>query len=192
MALATLSGGAPLLARAVTDRRNVYFCTTTAAESDSSLARGGVVLYAMIQRVLAAGAASLGDTRQLIAGDGADADTTNWRRLAGDQDALSSEFVSQAGVYEDSEAEKLLAINRSASEDTAAIVSRDRVAGLFEGLDFDRVDDTAGSGASLIQEIWRLFLMLMLIALVLEAVLCVPRKIAPGSDSLFGTPGAAS
>ena len=35
---------------------------------------------------------------------------------------------------------------------------------------------TPGSGASLIQEIWRLFLILMLVALVLEAVLCLPRK----------------
>ena len=68
---------------------------------------------------------------------------------------------------------------------------RERVAILFEGLDFDRVDDTAGSGASLIQEIWRLFLVAMLIALVLEAVLCIPKKAAATADSLFAPEGAA-
>ena len=150
------------------------------------------MLYAMIQRLLAAGAASLGNTRQLIAGEVPGADTTSWRQLAGDEEALSNEFASHAGVYEDSDAEKLLAINRSANEDVAAVVARERVEGLFEGLDVDRVDDTAGSGASLIQEIWRLFLMLMLIALVLEAILCIPKKVVPGSDSLFASPGAAS
>ena len=52
------------------------------------------------------------------------------------------------------------------------------------------VDDTPGSGASLIQEISRLFLILMLVALVLEAVLCLPRKAStePGSSLTPGSP----
>lgn len=188
LSLATLSGGTPLLARAPTDQRNVYFCTTTTAQSDSSLARDGVVLYATVQRLLAAGAQSLGNTRQWIAGSISDEDTRGWRRLAGNEQALSNEFASQAGVYE--EGDRLLAINRSLSEDTAVVVPPDRVASLFEGLDFDRVDDTPGSGASLIQEIWRLFLILMLVALVLEAVLCLPRKASaePGSSLAPGSP----
>src|SRR5262249_26829323 len=48
-ALATLKGGAPLLARVETDG-GAYFCGTTAASGDSSLATGGVVLYVMVQR----------------------------------------------------------------------------------------------------------------------------------------------
>ncbi len=188
--LATLADGDPLLARAMTDRRNVYFCASTDSEADSSLARGGVVLYAMIQRALAAGAASLGNTRQMIAGNVPTDDTREWRRLAGDNQALSNEFSSHAGVYR--EQERLMAINRSEGEDIAAVVPPERVRSLFDGLAFDRVDDTVGSSASLVQEIWRLFLMLMLIALVLEAVLCLPRKMAPGSDSLFATKGAAA
>lgn len=191
LSLATLNGGAPLLARALTDQRNVYFCTTTTAVSDSSFARDGVVLYAMIQRILAAGAQSLGNTRQLIAGTvPGETDTTQWRRLAGDEEALSNEFARQAGVYSDEE--KLLAINRSEGEDTAAVVPPDRVTALFEGLDFDRIDDTAGSDVSLVHEIWRLFLVLMMIALLVEAVLCLPKKAVAGSDPLFKTEGAAS
>ena len=57
--LATLYGGAPLLARATTDRGGVYFCTTTPAATDSSLGTNGVVLYVAIQRALAVGAAQL-------------------------------------------------------------------------------------------------------------------------------------
>ena len=41
-----------------------------------------------------------------------------------------------------------------------------RVAELFRGLDFARVDDRAGNLASLIQEIWRMFLVAMMVAMV--------------------------
>jgi hypothetical protein len=55
---------------------------------------------------------------------------------------------------------------------------------LFRGLNFVRVDEQAGHLNSLVQEIWRLFLLTMLVALVLEAALCLPKlarrgRIAP-------------
>jgi hypothetical protein len=52
------------------------------------------------------------------------------------------------------------------------------VAGLFRDLDFKRVDDRAGNASSLIQEIWRVCLAVMLAALVLEALLCVPKPLS--------------
>jgi hypothetical protein len=182
-ALATLDGGAPLLVRAMTDRRNVYFCSTTAAADDSSLAEGGVVLYVMIQRAVAQGAASLGSTRQLIAGAVPEQlqDSSLWQREAGARDALSNTLFRHAGVYRVDD--QLLAINRSQEEDFARIVPDQRIAGLFDQLEFDRVDDQAGSGVSLINEIWRLFLILMLVALVLEALLCLPRRVAAAAGS---------
>ena len=174
-ALATLDGGSPFLARAMTDQRNVYFCCTTAAPTDSNLASNGVVLYAMLHRALQRGAESLGDTRQLIAGDAVTDDSTGWERIAGNPDAYSNAYGKHAGVYEVNE--QLLAINRSEEEDDATVVSDDRMNALFAGLEFDRVDDSVGSGATLVQEIWRLFLILMLVALVLEAALCIPKRI---------------
>ncbi len=179
--LATLDGGAPLLARAMTDQRNVYFLSTTTSTADSSIARDGVVLYAMIHRALAAGAQSLGNTRQFIAGDVPGDDSSGWKRLAGNPDALSNTYAQHAGTYRFDD--QLLAINRGEAEDAVTIVTRERVAALFDRLDFDRVDDQAGSGASLIQEIWRLFLILMMLALVLEAVLCIPRRVAAATAS---------
>ena len=55
-----------------------------------------------------------------------------------------------------------------------------RVADLFKGLDYARVDDKAGSIGSLIQEIWRLFLVAMMVAMVAEAALCLPKVARPG------------
>jgi hypothetical protein len=128
----------------------------------------------MIHRALAAGADSLGNARQFVAGEVPAEDSSQWRQLAGDPQTLSNAYAQHAGVYRQDE--QLFAINRSEAEDIAAIVSGEQVDRLFEQLDFDRVDDQVGSGATLIQEIWRLFLIGMLLALVLEAVLCLPRR----------------
>ena len=82
-----------------------------------------------------------------------------------------------AGVYQDGE--RLLAVNRAAGEASAPVLADRRVAELFQGLDFARVDDKAGSLGSLIQEIWRLFLVAMMVAMVAEAALCLPKLARP-------------
>jgi Aerotolerance regulator N-terminal len=179
--LASLKGGRPLLARLPTNRGGVYFCTTTPDPGDSSLATNGVVLYVLVQRALAAGAAVLGQTRQLVAGDAASEQSETWVQLAGAPDAISTEYQHHAGVYQ--AGEKLLAVNRSRAEDQAAVLAEDRLTELFRGLDFTRVDDKAGSLAGLIQEIWRSFLIAMMISLIVEAGLCLPRRVVTGQQT---------
>ncbi|SFJ41411.1 BatA domain-containing protein [Planctomicrobium piriforme] len=174
--LATLTDGSPLLARALTDKRNVYFMTTTSSAGDSTLATEGVVLYVMVQRALSAGAATLGAVRQYFAGHFSPEQMAQWQRLAGATDALTVNFAFQAGVY--SQADQLIAINRSDIEDQPTVVPDTRVASLFEGLEFDRVDDSAEAGSPLLSEIWRVFLACMMFALIVESCLCVPRVIA--------------
>jgi hypothetical protein len=174
--LATLKGGAPLLARVATNRGGAYFCATTPAVGDSSLATNGVVLYVLVQRALAGGAAALGSTRQLVAGEAPPDDPAGWSRVAGAAEAISTDYPFHRGVY--ASGDRLLAVNRPAAEDAARPLADRRVAELFRGLDFDRVDDRAGSAGSLIQEVWRLFLAAMMVAMVVEAGLCLP-KAAP-------------
>lgn len=178
--LATLAGGKPLLARLPTARGGAYFLASTADPADSTLAANGVVLYVVVQRLLAAGASALGRTRQLVAGEAAGA-ADDWRQVAGPPDAVSTDYPHHAGVY--AAGDRLLAVNRSAAEDHAPVLADDRVAELFKGLDFTRVDDQAGSTAGLIQEVWRPFLVAMLAALLAEAALCLPRRAAlPTAD----------
>jgi hypothetical protein len=121
-----------------------------------------------------------------VAGDAAAEQPATWRQLAGPPDAISTEYVHHAGVY--AAGEKLLAVNRSPAEDQAAVLPDDRVAELFRGLNFVRVDDRAGSLIGLIQEIWRPFLIAMLVAMLVEAGLCLPRRTRPGVDGP-GIPG---
>jgi len=172
-ALATLYGGAPLIGRIPTERGGVYFCTTTASTRDSTLATNGVVLYALLHRAISAGAAVLSHTRQDNAGEPTSMDLVSWNRLAGDSDSLSTEYPYQRGIY--SREDQVSAVNRPAAEDTGTALSDDRVAQVFRGLDFVRVDDQVGNASSLIQEVWRFFVLAMLMALVLEAILCFPK-----------------
>jgi hypothetical protein len=173
--LASLKGGWPLLARLPTNKGGVFFLTTTPDSGDSSLAVNGVVLYVLVQRALAAGAAVLGQTRHLVAGDAASEQPATWRQLAGATDAISTEYVHQAGVYQ--AGEKLLAVNRATAEDQAPVLADERVAELFKDINFTRVDDKADSLAGLIQEIWRSFLIMMMLSLLVEAALCLPRRV---------------
>jgi hypothetical protein len=180
--LATLYGGAPLLARVTAERGGVYFCAATASPADASLGSDGVALYVAIQRALAAGAAELVQARQLSAGsDFPPATADIWQRVAGSAEALSTEYPFHAGVY--SADQQMLAVNRGEAEDRTAVLSDARVAALFRGLDFDRVDDQAGNLQSLAREIWRVCLATMVVALVAEAGLCLPRPPRPTGDS---------
>src|SRR5262249_26365729 len=141
--LAALRGGAPLLARVPTERGGVYFLATTPSALDSSLAADAVVLYAAVQRAMASGASVLGDTRELVAGRLQTDIPQSWQRLTGGDGALSTEYAYSPGVYQ--AGDRLLAVNRAAAEDQAAVLNDDRVAGLFHGLDFSRVDNSAGT-----------------------------------------------
>ncbi|MDG2221685.1 MAG: BatA domain-containing protein [Rubripirellula sp.] len=176
IALATLDGDAPLLSQAITEQGQIYFMGTTVAPMNSSLATDGIVIYAMIQRAIAIGTQTQGNTRQLIAGSTSAQRAQGWQQIAGDSQALSTNYPLHAGIYRDGE--RLLAVNRSEAEDQPFIVPRDQVASLFGDLDFDRIDDRAGNSSSLIREIWRLFLIGMLVALIAEAVLCLPKRVA--------------
>ncbi|MGE5192805.1 MAG: BatA domain-containing protein [Deltaproteobacteria bacterium] len=175
--LASLKGNKPLLVRAPTTRGGAYFCATTPAPGDSSLATSGVVLYVLVQRALAAGAAALGNTRELVAGDANDDDGALWQRVVGPAEALSTEYAWHRGVYV--AGEQLLAVNRPAAEDGAKVLGDPRVQELFRGLDFTRVDEQAGSLGKLIREIWHLFLASMIVALIVEAALCLPKLAKP-------------
>ena len=127
----------------------------------------------MVQRAMAAGAGSLGTTRQLTAGEPTRDDPAHWERIAGGEEAISTEYAAHRGVY--ASGDRLLAVNRPAAR------SRPRSWPTAASPTCSAASTTpasttrAGSYSSLIQEIWRLFLVAMLVALVVEAGLCLPR-----------------
>ena len=191
--LAVLPDGRPLLVRAAGDRGGASFLATTPAVSDSDLAANGVVLYAVVQRAIDAGLETVGNARQIDAGamvlGGADAggqrssqqrssqqrSQEDWRQIAGPPSA-STEAGFHAGVY--ASRGKLLAVNRPAAEDAAEVVDDRQLETLFQGLSFSRFEQKAGGLGAIVEEVWRLFLVALLVALVVEGLLCLPRKLS--------------
>jgi hypothetical protein len=191
--LAVLPDGRPLLVRAAGDRGGVSFLATTPAVRDSDLAANGVVLYAVVQRAIDAGLETVGNARQVDAGamvlGGADAggqrisqqrssqqrSQQDWRQIAGPPSA-STEAGFHAGVY--ASRGRLLAVNRPAAEDAAEVVDDRQIETLFQGLSFSRFEQKAGGLGAIVEEVWRLFLVALLVALVVEGLLCLPRKLS--------------
>ena len=173
--LARFDDDAPLLTRVVTDHGAVYFCSTLPTAQFSSFERDGVVFYVMLQRALTEGSLALAVASQRDAGINVLADREQWTSVAPEEDTASlSEIGLHAGVYQ--EETHWVAVNRSQAEDRATTSSVDAVDALFDGLSYRRIDVDVGDTSALASELWRIFLIAMALALILEAVLSLPSK----------------
>lgn len=173
--LATLGNDQPLLTRLPTDRGSVYFCQTLPTIVYSSLEQDAVAFYVLLQRALTEGSRSLASATLRDADGLVAADLTDYEQLAPTDDAPTiSERGFQPGVYRNGE--DWIAVNRSLAEDSAEVVATAKVDQLFTGLAYQRIDDAVGNASSLAAEIWRAFLFLMALALIVEALLCLPEK----------------
>ena len=182
--LAQLDGRVPLLSRAVSDQGAVYFCHSLPLASHSNLVSNGVVFYVMIQRALSRGAGSLGMARQWECGSSASALAADWVPLDDfSKDIRLSRRPLMTGLY--SAGDTRIALNRPLTEDLAEVITDEQLQGLFDGLDYVRINEQSGSSSALANEVWRVFLMLMIVALLAEAVLCVPDPQRTSSRSRF-------
>ena len=100
---------------------------------------------------------------------------------------MPEELPLRAGVY--SAGDRLVALNRPPGEDQPETLSSSVVDDLFAGLDFRVMSDTLENGRSLTNEVWRTFLMLVALALVGEALLCMPprRQLPPEKSAGFAS-----
>ena len=174
--LAAMSDELPLLVRidaAGSAKNGVYVCTTTPSLRDSTFASDGIVMYIAIQRVLAAGSARIGSTRMATVGQPMGFFFENAAQSAGDSSVLSNQFSQHPGVYRSDAL--LIAQNRLGDEDSGKLVNAETLSSLFGGLKWTRIE-VGATARSLVQEIWRWFLITMLIAMVFEAILCMPKR----------------
>ncbi len=176
--LARVGAGEPLLVRASGTRSGgIYFLGTLPGPGSSSLARDGVVLFAMMHRALGEGGQGLGRTQQRTASKVAlgSGDISQWQRVGVKNEKEAASLLPlRAGIVESGD--KLVALNRPLSEDTPAVIKNETVDQLFAGLDFRRIEDTLETSKGLTSEVWRTFLMLMAAALLGEALLCLPQQ----------------
>ncbi|MCA9024113.1 MAG: BatA domain-containing protein [Planctomycetaceae bacterium] len=173
--LAQLDDGSPLLLRVTNSDGPAYFWTTLPVWGKSSLAQDGVALYVSLQRALTIGAEAQSQSRSVDAGSPDAKAIENWQPL---DESLNAVLLSQrwmnAGAY--SLGERQIALVRPAAEDLAAVLDADQVNGLFNGLDFRHVEQQAGSSGALTSEVWRAVLTVMVLAMLMEAFLCLPER----------------
>ena len=185
--LARLAGHGPLLLRSVSHNGNAYFLGTLPGPGSSSLARDGVVMFALLHRALNQGVATLGKAQQRYASASVlGSDPGKWQLIEPKGDAIVPENLPlRAGVL--SQGNRLIALNRLPGEDDPQTISSNEVDALFAGLDYRLLNDTLENGRSLTSEIWRSFLMIVALALVGEALLCMPPRpnLTPGKGSGF-------
>jgi hypothetical protein len=99
------------------------------------------------------------------------------RRLDGYGELNASNAPYEAGVYD--AGDQLLAINRPEFEDVPGILSAEELEALLDGLNYSMFDQTGQSDESgLSRDVWRLFLIAAMLFLILEALLCLPKKTA--------------
>ena len=178
--LAQLEQGPPLLLRATTDQGAAWFCSTLPTTSHSNFVSNGITFYVMIQRAVARGAAALGEARQYDCGSLNAGIADAWTPLDdSSREVLLSQRTINSGLYESPEA--VFALNRPPAEDNVEVLSDGTLEQVLNGLDYTRINDQAGSAMALASEVWRTFLMAMIVALLAEALLCVPDRSAVSS-----------
>jgi len=173
--LASLDGGDDLLVRAWSDSGAVWFFASSPDQYSSTLIDNGIVFYVLIQRALARGTAAMGNAQQIDCGAVSVEDVADWSPLdEPSQRVFPSERSFRAGLY--SKGDRRLALNRPLSEDFIVTLEDAELELLFAGLNFTRLDDSTASPAALASEVWRVFLIGMIVALLAESLLSLPRR----------------
>jgi len=159
---------------------SVHVWGTLPRPDHSGLASEGVVFFVMTHRALEAGAGAVSRARFLPTGAGILSGFPGARPL---DSATTGETLAAPGLVPgafetggEETTRRLLALNRPESEDDTRVLAPEALEPLLAGVDYRRIDDAVGSGSSLAAEIWRAFLVAMALALLAEAVLCLPPK----------------
>jgi len=131
-------------------------------------------MFALLHRALNDGARTLGKAQQRIASASAlGPDPGKWHLVEQKGEPVTSMTLPlRAGVL--AAGDQIIALNRPPGEDQPQPLSTPALNELFAGLDFRVLTDSLEDGRSLTSEIWRTFLIAMAVALLAEALLCMP------------------
>ena len=164
--LASFADGKPFLVKQMVGKGAIYWCATLPVREWSSL-DDGTVLVPMLQRILQEGGRRLSK-----------ADNSEVGAVVGQAPRLSGQggrVATDAGVYQ--VGTRVTAVNRPVAEDEPDVIDETAVRTAFGPVSFRMFTDKGGgANAALQSEIWRWFMVAMLIFLTGEAVLALPKR----------------
>ncbi|SHJ93951.1 N-terminal double-transmembrane domain-containing protein [Rubritalea squalenifaciens DSM 18772] len=180
--LANWDDKATFLSRSVHGSGTVIFVSTAPDYSWSNLAEADFILP-IVQRSLDKGSdrfdagytAEVGSKRSLpqVVGE-------NRSRKDNYSESNSINGSYEAGVWQ--MGERIIATNRPESEDNWTIATEEDLNSALEDTPYELFEDSGGEDDSFAQEIWRAFLVAMLVFLITEAFLCLnPKRQQPNT-----------
>lgn len=196
-ALLKLESGEPIIARvfgddSTPDQGAVYVWSTLPRADYSTFASEGITFFVMLHRALDQGANSVSKARGIDCRDDVLPQSQEWEildRVDTGKNTVTADLLP--GAFElrnPSGTKSLLSLNRPVSEDDIRTLSAENLEGILEGIDYRSIADEVDSNSSLASEIWRIFLIAMALALLVEAALCLPPRVEEKKDSFSPKP----
>lgn len=174
--MARWEDGEPALTRRIFDQGTAWFLGSLPDYTWSNLADADALLPA-IQRIISAGHDRFDASHITTLG------SSDSRLLPGETRRRVDDYGSPDPANASHEAgvhllgERLLAINRPPIEDSPEVVTRDLLDTMLEGTNHTLLDQAGQSGdPNLSRDVWRAFLIAMLLFLIAEALLCLPKR----------------
>ncbi|MEW6304221.1 MAG: BatA domain-containing protein [Verrucomicrobiota bacterium] len=167
--LASFDDGEAFLVRHNLGRGQAWFCATLPGVEWSTLGEG-LVLVPMTQRLLQTGTRRL--TQAVLASCG-ELSAVELAKSWTPVDATGQKDIRvNSGIYRSGD--RLVAVNRPATEDEAESLESAAAQRLFGVLPFQMLTEERGRDGRMSGEVWRMFLGAMLLFLLVEAVLILP------------------
>lgn len=166
-AIAYFEDGSAFITRKIIGRGQLVVCATT-AEPDWSSLRDGTVLVPLIQRLFNAGARRITQSDMLVCGENSLNSSMQIRGVEG------NDYKINVGVYRVDG--RLVAINHPPDEDIFEIVDETVARKLFSSVPVAYFEEKTAEGQGFQSEIWRTFLIAMVMFLIIESILVLPPK----------------
>jgi hypothetical protein len=168
--LASFEDGTAFITRHTAGKGQVLFCATQPVKDWSDLDEG-IVLVPMLQRLLDFAGRRFAAPVSVECGEWEPDANERWTTV----DSSGSKNVStQSGVYRSGT--KMVAVNRPAREDDRELVDATRAKALLGPVPIYMFDERQSGSARVQSELWRLFLIIMALCLVVEGFLILPEK----------------
>jgi hypothetical protein len=174
--LARWEDGEPALIRRIFDHGTAWFFTTIPDYTWSNLGDADVLLP-VVQRIITAGSDRFDASYLASVGSPAA------RLMPGEVRTRIDDYGSpdpaniehEAGIHR--LGERLRALNRPLHEDAPEVITRETLDAILNGTNYTLLDQAGQAGdPNLSRDVWRAFLVAMLLFLFSEALLCLPKK----------------
>ncbi len=174
--LARWEDGEAFLTRRIFDRGTVWFVASTPDYTWSNLGDADVLLP-LVQRIVALGAERFDASYLAYVGSEAAKSLPGETRTRlddyGTPDPANADHL--AGIFKLDG--RLLALNRQLAEDAPEILPRDALNTALEGTGYTLLEQAGqANDPTLSRDVWRAFLMAVLLFFLAEALLCLPNK----------------